>query len=50
VFFVGLALELTYAARWGTAVMTALLSTLAAAILYYPVKHIGTIGGNVWKE
>ena len=50
VFLVGLALELTYAARWGVAVMTALLSTLSAAALYHPVRKIGTIGGNVWKE
>ena len=50
VFFVGLALELTYGARWIAAVMTALISTLTVAALYYPVKHIGTIGGNVWKE
>ena len=50
VFFVGLALELTYSGRWFAAVMTALVSTLSAAVLYYPVKHIGTIGGNVWKE
>lgn len=50
VFLVGLALELTYAARWGVAVMTALLSALSAAVLYHPVRHIGTIGGNVWKE
>ena len=50
VFFVGLALELTYSERWFAAVMTALVSTLTAAVLYYPVKHIGTIGGNVWKE
>ena len=50
VFFIGLALELTYGARWVFAVMTAVISTLSAAILYHPVKHIGTIGGNVWKE
>ena len=50
VFLVGLALELTYAARWGVAVMTALLSALSAAVLYHPVRKIGTIGGNVWKE
>ena len=50
VFCVGLALELTYAARWGAAVMSAILSTLAVAVLYLPLKHIGTIGGNVWKE
>ena len=50
VFFVGLALELTYGARWAAALMTALVSTLTVAALYYPIKHIGTIGGNVWKE
>ena len=50
VFFTGLVLELTHRGRWGVAVMTALVSTLTAAVLYYPVKHIGTIGGNVWKE
>ena len=50
VVFVGLALELTYSERWFAAVMTALVSTLTAAVLYHPVKHIGTIGGNVWKE
>ena len=50
VFFCGLAMGLTYAARWGVAVMTAVVSTLSAGALYYPVKHIGTIGGNVWKE
>ena len=50
VFFVGLALDLTYGARWFAAVMTALVSTLSVAALYHPIKHIGTIGGNVWKE
>ena len=50
VFCVGLVLELTYAQRWGAAVMTALVSTLPVAALYHPLKHIGTIGGNVWKE
>ena len=50
VFFTGLFLELTYPARWGAAVMTAILSTISAGVLYKPVKHAGTIGGNVWKE
>ena len=50
VFFCGLAMGLTYGARWIYALMTAVISTLSAAALYYPLKHIGTIGGNVWKE
>lgn len=49
-FAVGLFLNLTYPGRWGAFVMTALVSTLAAGILYQPLKHIGTIGGNLWKE
>lgn len=50
VFAVGLFLELTYGGRWGVFVMTALVSTLTAGALYRPLKIIGTIGGNVWKE
>lgn len=50
VFGVGLYLQLTYPARWSAFVMTALVSTLAAGTLYRPLKHIGTIGGNEWKE
>lgn len=50
VFSVGVFLELTYAARWPVFVMTALVSTLAAGALYRPLKAIGTIGGNLWKE
>ena len=50
VFFTGLVLELTHRGRWGVAVMTALVSTLTVGILYRPIKHIGTIGGNAWKE
>lgn len=49
-FAAGLFLKLTYGARWGVFVMTALVSTLAAGALYRPLKHIGTIGGNLWKE
>jgi hypothetical protein len=26
------------------------VSTLAAGLLYKPLKYIGTIGGNLWKE
>ena len=50
VFCVGLFLQLTYARRWKAFLMTALVSTLAAGVLYRPLKHIGTIGGNEWKE
>ena len=50
VFATGVFLELTYPARWGAAVMTALCSTLSAAALYIPVRCAGTIGGNAWKE
>ena len=49
-FVAGLLLELTYGGRWGVFVMTALVSTLAAGALYTPLKYIGTIGGNLWKE
>lgn len=50
VFGTGVTLELTYPGRWPVFVMTALVSSLAAAALYRPLKHIGTIGGNEWKE
>ena len=50
VFAVGLFLELTYPGRWVWFVMTAILSTLTAGVLYKLLTHIGTIGGNVWKE
>ena len=50
VFVSGLFLELTYGGRWGAFVMTAILSTLTVGALYKPMKHVGTIGGNVWKE
>ena len=43
-FAAGLFLDLTYGGRWGVFLMTALVSTLAAGVLYYPLKHIGTIG------
>jgi hypothetical protein len=46
----GMFLELTYGGRWAVFVMTALVSTLTVGILYKPLKYIGTIGGNLWKE
>ena len=50
VFCMGLFLQLTYAGRWKSFAVTALVSTLTAGTLYRPLKHIGTIGGNEWKE
>ena len=50
VFAAGLFLELTYTGRWGIFVMTALVSTFSAGAVYIPVRHVGTIGGNAWKE
>jgi hypothetical protein len=50
IFAVGLFLELTYPGRWVWFVMTAILSTLTAGVLYRILTRIGTIGGNVWKE
>ena len=50
VFIVGLFAELTYRGRWPVFVMTALVSTLAAGAVYALLKHIGTTGGNAWKE
>ena len=41
---------LTYWGRWPVFVMTAIVSTLAAGAVYAPLKHIGTTGGNAWKE
>ena len=50
VFGTGAFLELTYSGRWPVFVLTALISTAAAALFYRPLKAIGTIGGNLWKE
>ena len=41
---------LTYRGRWPVFLMTAIVSTLAAGAMYVPLKHIGTTGGNAWKE
>ena len=50
VFAAGVTLELTYPGRWPVFVMTALVSALTAGVFYRLLKHIGTIGGNQWKE
>ena len=50
VFGITLFLNLTVLARLGTACLTGLFSTLAAAVLYPVVQAIGTIGGETWKE
>ena len=47
---VGVAQGLTYRARWPVFVLTAIISTLAAGAVYALLKHIGTTGGNAWKE
>ena len=50
VFAMGLFQGLTYRARWPVFVMTAIVGTLTAGTVYALLKHIGTIGGNAWKE
>ena len=50
VFAMGLFQGLTYRARWPVFVMTAIVGTLTAGAVYALLKHIGTIGGNAWKE
>lgn len=50
VFAAGLFQGLTYRARWPVFLMTAIVSTLAAGAVYALLKHIGTTGGNAWKE
>ena len=50
VFTAGVVQGLTYRARWGVFLMTAIISTLAAGAVYTLLKYIGTIGGNAWKE
>ena len=50
VFAMGLFQGLTYRSRWPVFVMTAIVGTLTAGAVYALLKHIGTIGGNAWKE
>ncbi|MBQ8355064.1 MAG: hypothetical protein IJY40_05520 [Oscillospiraceae bacterium] len=50
VFTAGVLQGLTYRARWGVFLMTAVVSTLTAGAVYALLKYIGTIGGNAWKE
>ena len=50
VFTAGVVQGLTYRARWGVFLMTAIISTLTAGAVYALLKYIGTIGGNAWKE
>ena len=47
---VGVLQGLTYRGRWPVFVLTAIISTLAAGAVYALLKHIGTTGGNAWKE
>ena len=50
VFLIGLFLSLTTFGRIGTHFLTALLTLLAAPILYPIVEKISAIGGEAWKE
>lgn len=50
VFFTGIFLGLTHIGRLQGFMLTALLSALAAPVLYVPLRGIGNIGGEVWKE
>lgn len=50
VFFIGLFLGMTTFDRIGTHCLTALLSLLAAPILYPIANIVGAIGGDLWKE
>lgn len=50
VFFIGLFLSLTTFGRIGTHLLTALLTLIAAPVLYPIVEKISTIGGEAWKE
>jgi len=50
VFVIGLFLGLTIPGRILGFLITALLSTIAAPVLYPVLLSIGTIGGEIWKE
>ena len=50
VFALGLFFGQTYLRRIGVFALTALLSTVAAPLLYAIFQSIGKIGGQTWKE
>ncbi|MBO5836491.1 MAG: hypothetical protein J6Q92_01190 [Oscillospiraceae bacterium] len=50
VFFIGAFLELTSLSRIGGFFLMAMMTNLAAPVLYPVVRAISTIGGNEWKE
>lgn len=50
VFAIGLFLNMTTFGRIGTHLLTALLTLVAAPVLYPIVSGISTIGGEAWKE
>ena len=50
VFFIGLFLGMTTFGRIGSHCLTALLTLIAAPVLYPLVHTISTIGGEAWKE
>lgn len=49
-FFIAMFLGLTYMGRIGGVFITAVLSLIAAPILYPLLLSIGSIGGEAWKE
>ncbi len=49
-FGIGLFLDLTHSGRFVGFCVTAVLSMLAAPVLYPLVQLIGSIGGDIWKE
>lgn len=50
VFAIGLFLGLTIPGRFAGFCITAVLSFLAAPVLYPIIRSIGTLGGGTWKE
>jgi rod shape-determining protein MreD len=50
IFLSALMLGLTFSARYGVFVMMAVLSSIAAPLLYPILTAIGKIGGESWKE
>ena len=50
VFAIGLFLGLTVPDRFAGFCITAVLSLLAAPVLYPIIRSIGTLGGGTWKE
>ena len=50
VFAIGLFLKLTVPGRIAGFLITAVLSLIAAPVLYFIIRSISTVGGEKWKE